>query len=217
MTVDIFSWYVFFLSFSMPENDTYASLCLLDLPWEHVLFKHILPHIELDSLFRLREVNSQVKLLVETYFQSCFHMDTSNVNHKITVNAFRILTRNSNLIKSLVIRKSPTHLARSFLLTHDGKFDWLYDRTLLPVIERNMQLLKLDLSSCCSLTNAVIRLLTDRNNQLQQLSVAHCLWFNVESCDLISRHCSSMTHLDLTRCWKITDDAIVNIIEGCPR
>ncbi len=82
-----------------------GSLTFLDLPWEDVLFHNILPCLNIQTIFRLRGVNTACRDLIREYFRIQKTLTIAGVAGRLTLSAFAILTNESVNLVHLNLRK----------------------------------------------------------------------------------------------------------------
>lgn len=178
------------------------SINLLDLPWEQVLCSHMLTHLGSADLFRLRAVSSGCKELVRTYFRLQFHVNTNTLGDHFTSHAFHIMTRECTSLKSLSVR---------------GAKSWLTTDVLLDVICANPRLEKIDLTGCIALSGAVLYSIGVNCNSIRHLCLKDCVWLSVDN--FLSFLCNKrdLEYLDISGCWNLDDDLVIQLVQISPR
>ena len=177
-----------------------SSLRLLDLPWEQVLCKHLLPCLPLKDLFRLRCVSQEFRNLVDCHFSLAFTVNTTLCAVTFSRIAFDVLTRRNCCLKELVLCNSR---------------DWLSDEALIAVLQSNNNLRSVNLSNCLSLSNSALYTVGAHCPNLRVLCLRGCVW--VSSSGLLSLITNSLPieHIDLCGCWDLNDDDIINLAMHC--
>lgn len=64
---------------------------LLDLNWDDILHRHILPHLSLIDLFKLRAASTGCRDLVHSYFANLLELNISSYEEQLSQNAFMVL------------------------------------------------------------------------------------------------------------------------------
>ncbi|XP_041363918.1 F-box/LRR-repeat protein 15-like [Gigantopelta aegis] len=178
-----------------PERVTYLSL-----PWEHVIYRYVMPCLSLKEIFQQRLVCRQFKELVDRYFQLTFLVDISRVPGRMTALAFSIMVDNNRCLR--------------YLTLHNAK-DWLCDQLLLPVFENNPHLQKLDLTNCSSLTETSLNAVAVQCPRLRILVLRNCHWVSPTGISMVTVCLPDLEHLDLTGCWDLQDKAIISLVMQC--
>ncbi|XP_064621690.1 F-box/LRR-repeat protein 15-like isoform X2 [Lineus longissimus] len=185
------------------------SMCtpsLLDLPWEDVIYRHILIHLEWKALFRLRQVSKECKNLVEDYFSVIrvldFSTDNAIIASKINAEIFSLFA-------------DKCHSVRTLLLPDSG--DWLTDVILVPFLESNPHLKHLDLTECSSVGNGSMHAVSLYSHKLKKLVLKDCHWLNGAALSGIAMSCMEMEYVDLTGCWTVNDEALVALLIHCKK
>lgn len=63
---------------------------LLDLNWDDVLHRHVLPNLSMADLFHLRAVSTGCRDLVHSYFSNALELDVSQYSEQMTTEAFNV-------------------------------------------------------------------------------------------------------------------------------
>ncbi|XP_044275981.1 F-box/LRR-repeat protein 15 [Varanus komodoensis] len=174
----------------------------LDLPWEDVLFPHILSYLPLRQLVQLQRVSKTFQCLIQRYLTNMRCFDSSQVGPRFPRAAFRSLLKEVVLLQQLALRNCS---------------DWLSDQDLLPVIAQNPGLQQIELSGCAQLSRHVLVAISLSCPGLRQLSLAHCEWVDGLSLRSLADHCRELESLDLTACRQLKDEAICYLVQKCHR
>ncbi|CAI9720245.1 F-box/LRR-repeat LRR-repeat 15-like [Octopus vulgaris] len=172
----------------------------LDLPWQDVLWKQVLPYLSIKDLFSLRLVNSHCKRLAEGYFSSLKQLDISTVSDQITLTAFNIIIENTQNLTSLNL-KNCTQCA--------------CEDTLVYLIERNPRLSKVSFKNCNALSDCVLLTLSTTCLHLTHLNLSHCTWLHNVGLVTIAFKCHSLKYLNISSCFNITDESIRILVFNC--
>lgn len=172
----------------------------LDLPWQDVLWKQVLPYLSIKDLFSLRLVNSHCKRLSEGYFSSLKQLDISTVSDQITLTAFNIIIENTQNLTSLNL-KNCTQCAN--------------EDTLVYLIERNTRLSKVSFKNCNALSDCVLLTLSTNCLHLTHLNLSHCTWLHNVGLVTIAFKCHSLKYLNISSCFNITDESIRILVFNC--
>ncbi|KAJ8318076.1 hypothetical protein KUTeg_003167 [Tegillarca granosa] len=183
------------------EGDEYR-LSLLDLPWEDVLFRHILPSLPLQTQFLMRGVSHGFLDLITEYFTNAKSVNICRVAFRMTPPAFKILTKNNFSLQSLVLRNAK---------------DWISNDLLTPVLSRSKKLQKLDLTNCLSVGNPCIQVAAVNCHNLKVLLLRECHWISKEAITVIALHCKELEQLDITGCWEVNDEAVILLAMQCKK
>lgn len=178
-----------------------SSVSFLDLlPWEDVVFQHILTRLHLPEVFRLRAVNSQFLDCVTQYLTTCKSLNLTMVGPYFRAEAFQLVTRDAYCMQRLVLRHAK---------------DWLVDSLLMPVFGVNCRLQHVDLTCCTSLTCASIEKVAVHCKGLQQLFLRDCHWLTNEGVLVVAFNCPQLEKLDIGGCWQVNNSAILTLAKFC--
>ncbi|XP_060550972.1 F-box/LRR-repeat protein 15 isoform X1 [Pantherophis guttatus] len=172
----------------------------LDLPWEDILFPHILSHLPLRQLLSLQRVSKCFRNLIQLYLTNLRCFDSSQVGPHIPKPAFCVLLRDNKVLQQLALQNCS---------------DWLSDKELLPVIGQNHQLQQIELNGCVQLSRHALVAISLGCPNLRQLSLAHCEWVDGLSLRSLADHCKELESLDLTACRQLKDEAISYLAQRC--
>nr|XP_056706535.1 F-box/LRR-repeat protein 15 [Euleptes europaea] len=175
---------------------------LLDLPWEDILFPHVLSHLPLRQLLSLQRVSRAFQALIQLYLTNMRCFDAAQAGPHIPKAAFCDLLKDSEALQQLALRNCSA---------------WLSDAELLPVIGQNRHLQHIELSSCAQLSRRALVAISLSCPHLRQLSLAHCEWVDSLSLRSLADHCKELESLDLTACRQLKDDAICYLARRCAR
>ncbi|XP_062594412.1 F-box/LRR-repeat protein 15-like [Saccostrea cucullata] len=184
----------------MEHNDN--ELTFLDIPWEDVVFKYIMPCLPLQTKFQMRRVSKQWLEMVTLYFSVNKTVNTCRIANKMTVGALSIMTRNNSSLQDLVLRNSK---------------DWLTDPVLMPVLKQNPKLQRLDISNCSFVTNSSLQVLGVNCQNVRVVSLSECHWVSVDGLTVLAMQCVNLESLDLTGCWGVNDEAITLLAVRCKK
>ncbi|XP_052069535.1 F-box/LRR-repeat protein 15-like [Mytilus californianus] len=182
------------------QDDSTEVIGLFHLPWEDIIFRYIMPCLPLPTQFKLRIVSKDCKELVGAYFRSCKTCNICRVVGQITAKSFVILTEDNTSFTSLVLRNAQ---------------NWLTDGLLLPVLEHNSKLQKIDLTHCSSISNSCLHTISIKCSQLTTLSLRECHWVSEAGITVVLMNCPNLKQLDLTGCWLLNDDTVMLIAQVC--
>lgn len=168
-------------------------ISLLDLPWEDIIFRYILPGLPLTTQFKLRLVSKDYRQLISAYFRTCRTCNICREVNHISSKAFVILTENNTSLTTLVLRNAK---------------NWLTDGLLLPVLENCPKLLKIDLTNCSSISNSCLQTISTNCSHVTSLMLRECHWVSEAGITNVLLNCPDISHLDLTGCWQLNDDVV---------
>ena len=187
--------------FLFPNSSTCTTRATyLSLPWEHVIYRYVMPCLSLKEIFQQRLVCRQFKEMVDRYFTLTFVIDISRVPGRMTATAFSIMVDNNRCLRYLTLRNAK---------------DWLSDQLILPVFENNPHLQKVDLTNCSSLTEASLTAVAIQCPHLQILILRDCHWVSPVGLSMVTLCLTGLEHLDLTGCWDLKDEAIISLVMEC--
>lgn len=175
-------------------------VCLFDIPWEQVLCKHLLPCLTLKELFQLRGLSRQFRDLVDCHFSLAFSVNTSLFSATFSSQAFEVLTRNNCCMKELIICSSK---------------DWLTDAVLVPLLQANPGLSKIDISNCTTLSNSTLYTIGAHCRRVTTLNLRGCVWVSRDGLLSVISNRLPLQYVDLSGCWDISDDDIINLVTHC--
>lgn len=173
---------------------------ILDLPWEDVLFPHILCYLPLRHLIGLQRVSKQFKALIQMYLDNCQIFDLTMIGTFVPKDTFCSMLRDNKVLKNLALQNCS---------------DWLTDKELLPVIGQNQHLLRVDMKGCDRLTRHSLVAVSLSCMHLQHLGLAHCEWVDSLSLRSLADHCGRLQSIDLTACRQLKDEAICYLAKKC--
>lgn len=179
-----------------PDAEKNFQTTLLDIPWHDVLFTHIFPKLNLKEIFRLRQVSSELKLAVTEYFKLNKTVELSSMNSVFNSKAFTLLTSEASCIRRLIL----------------SNCKWLTNSCLRPVLEKNKNLVELDISGCSSVTNECLLVLAENAKFLQRLCLKNCHWVSASAVISIAFHCQYLENVDLASCWEVNDEAVCQLV-----
>ena len=182
--------------------DTGEECSFFDLPWEDVVFVHILPHLSLRQLFQCRRVCKVLKEITDTYFKICRKLDCSEVSCRLTGPAFDLMT------------KASTHL-QCLRLAYCK--NWLDQDALRNILKQNPRLQELDLTGCSSLTNLTLFTLTESCRSLKELRLRECRWVSSDAVTQLSLCCTDLEVVDLGGCWEVVDACVASLVSCCTK
>ncbi|GAB1599807.1 F-box/LRR-repeat protein 15-like [Argonauta hians] len=172
----------------------------LDLPWEDVLWKQLLPYLSIRDLFSLRLVNSHCKRLVDGYFSSLRQLDLSTISDQISSTAFNIITANIQYLTCLNLKNCTQCVS---------------EEVLINLIEYNPRLTKVSFKNCNSLSDRVLLTLSASCLHLTHLNLSHCTWLHNVGLITIAFKCHSLKYVNINSCLNITDESIRILVFNC--
>ena len=110
--------------------------------------------------------------------------------------AFQIVVSNGSNLRHLVLSGS--------------KF--LTNQSLMDTFNSHRNLETVDLSECHSVTATCLQSLGVQCKQLRRLILRNCHWVTRASLEYIAYHQSSLWSINLTGCWELVDQTIVQIL-----
>lgn len=184
------------------SSEIEEELTLLDIPWEDVIFRYIMPCLPLQTKFQLRRVSKQCLEMVTLYFSINKTVNTCRIANKMTTGAMSIMTRNNTSLHDLVLRNSK---------------DWLTDAVLRPILKQSPKLQRLDISNCSSVTNSTLQVLGVNCQNVRTVCLNDCHWVSVDGLTVLAIQCVNIESLDLTGCWGVNDEAITLLAMQCKK
>ncbi|XP_028584354.2 F-box/LRR-repeat protein 15 [Podarcis muralis] len=175
---------------------------LLDLPWEDILFPHVLSYLPLRQLLSLQRVSKAFQSLIQLYLTNMRCFDSRQVGPNIPKAAFCNLLKDNEVLQQLALQNCS---------------DWLSDKELLPVIGQNHHLQQIELNGCVQLSRHALVAISLSCPNLRRLSLAHCEWVDSLSLRSLADHCKELESLDLTACRQLKDEAICYLAQRCNR
>lgn len=190
-------------SYSCPDlQDEMEMFEFLNLPWEQVLCNHILTYLTFPDLFKLRCVSKGCKELVETHFNRQFHVNTTHLGDNCTASAFVIITKDCTHLKTLILR---------------GAKSWLTNDVFLPVVTSNPLLEKIDLTGCIALSGCTAYAIGANCPNLKHLSLRNCVWLSRDNLMSFIFNKRTIEYIDLSGCWNLDDETVVNLVQNSSR
>ena len=173
----------------------------LDLPWDDVICKRILSYLSTSDIGKLQFVSKEFLHLIETYFRVSRVLNLSYCGRRpnFTATNFNSLTNGSESLRDLNL---------------NGCKRWLNDKVLIPVLESNICLSKLDLSGSLDVTDAAIKVLALNCKFLQEIVLAECRWLTSDALLIMGLECSYLKVLVLKGCWNIDNESLAAAIRS---
>ncbi|XP_057308757.1 F-box/LRR-repeat protein 15-like [Hydractinia symbiolongicarpus] len=169
---------------------------LIDLPWEDILCKHVLPFINLKDVHQLQCVSRAFYDIVELYLQEyCQELDFTTYGGK-------------KFFSSSVFRKIMKNKTNLCFLNLTNCKSWVTDNCIVPVLQSNSKITCLISPDCYNLTDLYFSCIAYELQLLQKLDLSYCRQLPNESLCLIGEKCSQLQLLNVSGCWNINDFAI---------
>ncbi|XP_062987754.1 F-box/LRR-repeat protein 15 isoform X2 [Elgaria multicarinata webbii] len=203
----------------------------LDLPWEDVLFPHVLSYLPLKQLLSLQRVGPHFprgafcillkdnEVLQQLALRNCSDwlsdkdlLPVIGQNHllqQIELNSCVQLSRHALVAISL----SCPNL-RQLSLAH---CEWVDSLSLRSLADHCKELESLDLTACRQLKDEAICYLAQKCNRLKSLSLAVNANVGDTAVEEIAKACPELEHLDLTGCLRVKNNSIRTLAEYCPK
>ncbi|CAH1799963.1 unnamed protein product [Owenia fusiformis] len=181
------------------NDDQHIQSSLIDLPWEDVVFRHILPRLRMSSIFKLRTTSRDYLEMVDGFLINMRTLDLSK-DLKFNKRAFELVTKGNSSLRKLILKNTK---------------DWLTDSVLVAVIMNNSRLLTIDLTSCTCITNASLIRIGNSCRNLEQLYLRDCCWITTSGLNAIAMNCPNLTKLDIKGCWNLSDEDVQMIVMMC--
>lgn len=185
---------------SSASTSNQPRVTLLDIPWEQVLCRHVLPHLSFQELFRLRSVSRQFCELIDVHFSLLFTITTAKYSDTFSATAFSILSGRNFCVKELVLSNAK---------------DWLTDDSLLPVVQNNPLLRTVDLTNCLGISNASLYAIGVNCRNLRWLSLRKCVWVSPAGMLSLITNEQPLEYIDLSGCWNLDDEAVSQLVQYC--
>lgn len=182
------------------DPDSKSDVSIFDIPWQEVLCRHVLSHLNLPTLFSLRLVSQKFCSLVDLHFSLVFTINTSTYADCFSSAAFTVLTSRNSFLKKMILCNSK---------------DWLSDVSLLPVIQNNPLLDTIDLANCLSISNASLYTIGAYCHKLRWLSLRGCVWVTSDGMLPLIANQQPLEYVDLSGCWNLDDEAIIQLVQYC--
>lgn len=173
----------------------------LDLPWEDVICRRILNCLSVKEICSLQFVSKPFVVLVETYFRVCRQIDFSSCGRQanFTAKNFETLASQCESLRTLNL---------------NGCKRWLHDKLLIPVLQTNACLNKIDLTGCLDLTDSVMKVLALNCKFIKELILAECCWLTSHGLLVVGLECSNLSLLILRSCWNVDNESLSTVVKN---
>lgn len=179
-----------------------SSVPFLDkLPWDDVVYKYIFRCLTIKHLFKLRATSKLCLRCVGGYFSKMRSLRLVNLGTKFKNGHFKTITKDSFMLRIMVIREAN---------------NWLQDDILLPVLENNESLERVDFSQSNTITNVSIqKLVITAGRCLQELTLRDCHWLENTTLNQIGMNCPRLKKIDVSGCWQVDDNGVSSLVMLC--
>ncbi|KAJ1526345.1 hypothetical protein ONE63_009494 [Megalurothrips usitatus] len=162
---------------------------LLDLNWEDVLHRHILSHLSLADLFKLRAVSTGCRDLVHSYFSNLLVLNVSKYAEQLTQEAFKVVATSTSSLQTFI----------------GDNCSCLGDSELKVLFMNNPNLKYVHLQCCKHLTPASLQPLILNCKGLKVLNLRGCPWLTAGCLQTFALHQSNLEEVHFESCLSIDD------------
>lgn len=152
---------------------------LENLPRDDVLFKLLLPKLDLSDWLALRRTSKTFNQIVDSFFVVNKELKV-NPSSPLSPEIFQNICHASTNLRSLVIQSQ----------------DWLTDDLLTPVLKNNPKLEILDITDCVNCSSTTLQVLTVNCPNISWLILRGCTWVDPTALDYFSNHRNSRKKAD---------------------
>ena len=177
---------------------------IVDLPYEDIIVRHILPLLRIEDLLNLKLVSVLFNRLTVCYLRSLKRLNLSE-SRCLTTGQFRFILC----------------ISHNFLTSMDLSHNLSLNNRLLTrylIVYRLKQLNSIKLNDCHWIdarSFSVLAMLYGR--QLEHLECAGCWSLNDELIGLLTVTCPGLISLNLSMIYSLTDRSLLRIAAGCRR
>jgi len=179
-------------------------LTILNLPWEDIICKKILGHLNIKEVYRLKGVSKSFIQIVQYYMiYFCKKLDFTSVGSKkkFTSDVFLHITANKMNIHQL-----------NFKNCHH----WLKDNHLIPVLKSNPLITDLYATECYGLSDVTFICISEDLSNLRNLDLSFCRDLSNEAMVCIGKSLHQLCSLNISGCWLVNDNAIITLAVNNP-
>ncbi|XP_034240881.1 F-box/LRR-repeat protein 15-like isoform X2 [Thrips palmi] len=177
---------------STKSASTLEAMELLDLNWDDVLHRHVLPYLSMADLFRLRAVSTGCRDLVHSYFSNALELDVSKHSEQMTTEAFNVLAANTNSLQSFI----------------GDNCGFLEDSALKLLFKNNPKLKIVHLQCCKHLTPASLQPLILNCKGLKVLNLKGCPWVTSGCLQTFALHQTNLQEVHFESCGSLDDNCL---------
>ncbi|KAK4303302.1 hypothetical protein Pmani_024686 [Petrolisthes manimaculis] len=172
---------------------------LTHLPWQDVIFQHILPHLSVKDLCRLRGTSKMFLHMFNDYMASCKRLDFTGF--RVSEQGFKKVVENCENLQRLSM----------------ADCDWVTDALLMPVFRNNTSLLYVDLCRCKGLSGAAFQILVVKCKKLNTLLVGDCPWFSCGCWQVLILHQTQLQCINMSGCWNTDLETLEQFFQKYPQ
>ena len=177
---------------------------LLQLPWEDVICKNILPFMSLTYVYRLKRVSKTTGKIVTMYLKkylTCMDFDLVYKHKEIPNELFwEILRENENVIS----------------LKFDYCNNFIREKELCSAICKNPRMKRLNFQGTSIVSSQIFQCVGENLHDLQYINLAYCKKLGTKEISLIGKNCHALRSVNINGCISIEDNAIITIVENNP-
>jgi len=151
------------------------------LPRDDVLFKLLLPKLDIKDWLSLRQTSKTFSSIMDAFFVVNKELKVPpSYSAYLSPNKFHNISHSSTNLRSLVIQSC----------------DWLTDDLLKPVLKNNPKLEILDITDCVNCSSTTLQVLTVNCPNISWLVLRGCTWVDPTALDYFSNHRNSRKKAD---------------------
>lgn len=185
----------------MINDDTNHKIGFASMPWQDVIYARIFLYLNATEIFKLRRVSKECFAIVEKYFTLSHELDLSGeVRKMVTPEASDIMTDNAKQLRTLII---------------PGASEWLNDKKLEVMLQRNHFITTLNIANNSQLTNKVLISISKHCANLKELNISNCPWAESNELSSVIQSNKHLESIDLSSCWNLSNEVILTLIDCC--
>ena len=173
---------------------------LYDLPWEDLVFSHILPKLNLADLCRLRQTCKTMQKCITGYFSVMKHLELTYTGPRFTARHLQRITEDSRNIQSLDLSAAKR---------------WLDNKDVLAIVCNNQCLESINLHGCSFLKVGLLQEVGISCRGLRRADLGDCHWVTTADLLQLAAECPQLNHIDLAGCWNLSDDTFLELMQLC--
>jgi len=163
----------------MFQPDPSLASSLESLPRDDVLFKLLLPKLDINDWLALRQTSRTFIKIIDAFFVVNKELKVTP-SFSLSPELFQNISHSSSNLRSLVIQSC----------------DWLTDELLTPVLKNNPKLETLDITDCVNCSSTTLQVLTVNCPNISWLILRGCSWVSPTALDYFSNHRNSRKKAD---------------------
>lgn len=188
------------------------AITIINIPWEDVLFKKVLPYLTIRDLFNLRSTSNIFTCLVNSYL--VFIQSINLVRHKNFNNvAFQVWIYE----KLRCVRNNSFHLqvllsyCRNVRILNLSRCSWIDENDVKLFFENNPKIVQINLSHSLGVVNRVLQTLVVNCKKLKKINLSYSD-LSVGALESIIFHLDDLHTVDLSKCPLLTEKCLVKLV-----